>query len=149
MALSILTLIFSSLGLSAIMAGKLPAVKNISVEELEQKLSSSGSSRKFIWEKIILPLVVFYKTKLRLWFYHFGEGAINKFHKLILKVEKNIYFFSRHLKKKKKALEMDLNNGSEFLKEMNNWKQNGTNGGTKNGTKNNGNGTEKKEEPPG
>ena len=59
---------------------------------------------------------------------------------MILKVEKNLYFFSRHLKKKKRALEMDLNNGSEFLKEMNNWK-NGE-------AKNNENGAEKKENPP-
>jgi len=140
MTLSILTLIFSSLGLLAIVVGRLPSVKNVPVEELEQKFGSSGSLRKFLWETIVLPIVVFYKTKLRMWLYYFGDGAINKFRRLILKVEKNLYFFSRHLKKKKRALEMDLNNGSEFLKEMNNWK-NGE-------AKNNENGAEKKENPP-
>ncbi|MEK9209476.1 MAG: hypothetical protein AAB926_01460 [Patescibacteria group bacterium] len=155
MTLFILTLIFSSLGLSAIVAGRLASVKNISLEELEQKLGSSGSLRKFFLETIVLPAVVFYKTKLRMLFYHFGDGAINKFRRLILKVEKNLYFFSRHLKKKKRALEMDLNNGSEFLKEMNHWKngnesailpkrsEGGTKNGTNGGTENNENVAEK------
>lgn len=138
-----MTLIFSSLGLSAIIAGRFSSVKDVPIEELEEKIGSAGSLRRLLWETIILPLVVFYKTKLRMFFYHFGEGAINKFRRLILKVEKHLYFFSRHLKRKKRALEMDLNNGSEFLKEMNNWKKNGTNGETKN----NENGGEKTSPP--
>ena len=146
MTLSILTLIFSSLGLSAIVAGRLPLVKNVPVEELEQKFGSSGSLRKFLWETIVLPAVIFYKTKLRMLLYHFGEGAINKFRRLILKVEKILYLFSRHLKKKKRALEIDLNNGSKFLKEMNNWK-NGGEGGTNGGAKNDEN-NDKTEKPP-